>query len=208
MWLYLVQHGHAKTEEEDPERPPTSPSANTAKGRSCTGETASASTGARRTGGCVPSAKRAGLGPVHPHMLRAAFIMAALDAGVPLRDIQIAARHADPRTTTISLPSESSRSPWWACRSSRWGDTNPKSTRPLGGLARCRVTIVRRATTELPFCEEGPGVNGSWSRPAQRGGPPTRTSTSATDVSQSAPDGDQQRSISGLLRASYTSVPR
>jgi len=43
--------------------------------------------------------KRAGLGHVHPHMLRAAFIMAALDAGVPLRDVQIAARHADPRTT-------------------------------------------------------------------------------------------------------------
>ncbi|MGP8059918.1 MAG: tyrosine-type recombinase/integrase [Acidimicrobiales bacterium] len=45
--------------------------------------------------------KRAGLGFVHPHMLRSAFIMAALDAGVPLRDVQIAARHADPRTTTI-----------------------------------------------------------------------------------------------------------
>jgi hypothetical protein len=34
-------------------------------------------------------------------MLRAAFIMAALGAGVPRRDVQIAARHADPRTTTI-----------------------------------------------------------------------------------------------------------
>ncbi len=45
--------------------------------------------------------KRAGLRHVHPHMLRAAFIMAALDAGVPLRDVQTAARHADPRTTTI-----------------------------------------------------------------------------------------------------------
>jgi site-specific recombinase XerD len=45
--------------------------------------------------------KRAGLDAVHAHMLRAAFIMAALDAGVPLRDVQIAARHADPRTTTI-----------------------------------------------------------------------------------------------------------
>lgn len=44
---------------------------------------------------------RAGLGSVPPHMLRAAFIMAALDAGVPLRDVQIVARHADPRTTTI-----------------------------------------------------------------------------------------------------------
>jgi site-specific recombinase XerD len=45
--------------------------------------------------------KQAGLDHVHPHMLRAAFIMAGLDAGVPLRDVQIAARHADPRTTTV-----------------------------------------------------------------------------------------------------------
>jgi hypothetical protein len=34
-------------------------------------------------------------------MLRAGFIMAALDAGVPLRQVQGAARHADPRTTTV-----------------------------------------------------------------------------------------------------------
>ena len=45
--------------------------------------------------------KRGELGHVHPHMLRSAFIMAALDAGVPLRDVQLAAHHADPRTTTI-----------------------------------------------------------------------------------------------------------
>ena len=45
--------------------------------------------------------KRAGLGPVHPHMLRAGFIMAALDAGVPLREVQLAARHSDRRTTTV-----------------------------------------------------------------------------------------------------------
>jgi integrase/recombinase XerD len=45
--------------------------------------------------------KRAGLGVVYPHMLRAAFMMAALAAAVPIRDVQIAARHADPRTTTI-----------------------------------------------------------------------------------------------------------
>ena len=32
---------------------------------------------------------------------RSMFNMAALDAGVPLRDVQIADRHADPRTTTI-----------------------------------------------------------------------------------------------------------
>jgi integrase/recombinase XerD len=45
--------------------------------------------------------KRAEIGLVHPHMLRAAFIMAALDAGVPLREVQIAARDANPRTTTV-----------------------------------------------------------------------------------------------------------
>ena len=37
--------------------------------------------------------------PVGPHTLRHAFITAALDAGVPLRDVQEAASHADPRTT-------------------------------------------------------------------------------------------------------------
>jgi site-specific recombinase XerC len=36
---------------------------------------------------------------VGPHRLRHAFITAALDAGVPLRDVQEAASHADPRTT-------------------------------------------------------------------------------------------------------------
>jgi site-specific recombinase XerD len=45
---------------------------------------------ARQTG----IAKRVG-----PHTLRHAFITAALDAGVPLRDVQEAASHVDPRTT-------------------------------------------------------------------------------------------------------------
>jgi integrase/recombinase XerD len=35
----------------------------------------------------------------HPHMLRHTFDTTMLDAGVDLRDVQIAARHADPRTT-------------------------------------------------------------------------------------------------------------
>lgn len=45
-------------------------------------------------------AKAAGI-PRHisPHSLRHAAITNALDAGVPLRDAQILARHADPRTT-------------------------------------------------------------------------------------------------------------
>jgi integrase/recombinase XerD len=46
-------------------------------------------------------ARRAGITkPVGPHTLRHAFITAtSLDAGVPLRDVQEAASHADPRTT-------------------------------------------------------------------------------------------------------------
>jgi integrase/recombinase XerD len=45
-------------------------------------------------------ARRTGITkPVGPHTLRLAFITAALGAGVPLRDVQEAAWHADPRTT-------------------------------------------------------------------------------------------------------------
>ena len=45
-------------------------------------------------------ARRAGIAKtVTPHTLRHAFITAALDAGVPLRDVQEAASHANPRTT-------------------------------------------------------------------------------------------------------------
>lgn len=36
---------------------------------------------------------------MHPHMLRHTFVTTMLDAGVDLRGVQIAARHADPRTT-------------------------------------------------------------------------------------------------------------
>jgi integrase len=42
---------------------------------------------------------------MHPHMLRHTFVTTMLDAGVDLRDVQIAARHADPRTTTRLRPS-------------------------------------------------------------------------------------------------------
>jgi site-specific recombinase XerD len=39
------------------------------------------------------------LSRMHPYMLRHTFVTTMLDAGVDLRDVQIAARHADPRTT-------------------------------------------------------------------------------------------------------------
>jgi len=36
---------------------------------------------------------------MHPHMLRHTFVTTMLDAGLDLRDVQIASCHADPRTT-------------------------------------------------------------------------------------------------------------
>jgi integrase/recombinase XerD len=47
----------------------------------------------------APATRHAGISKhVSPHTLRHAFTV-ALDAGVPLRDVQEAASHADPRTT-------------------------------------------------------------------------------------------------------------
>jgi integrase len=74
--------------------------------------------GSRRCGRCPGSAAAAGwtgtlppaacagspqpliqAGRAHPHMLRHTFVTTSFDAGVDLRDVQIAARHADLRTT-------------------------------------------------------------------------------------------------------------
>ena len=46
-----------------------------------------------------PTTPASDLPRMHPHMLRHTFVTTMLDAGVDLRDVQIAARHADPRTT-------------------------------------------------------------------------------------------------------------
>ena len=53
---------------------------------------------ARRLRGLAMAAGLDGIN-VHPHVLRHTFVTTMLDAGVDLRDVQIAARHADPRTT-------------------------------------------------------------------------------------------------------------
>ena len=49
--------------------------------------------------GASPNRPASRLPRMHPHMLRHTFVTTMLDAGVDLRDVQIAARHADPRTT-------------------------------------------------------------------------------------------------------------
>jgi integrase/recombinase XerD len=48
---------------------------------------------------CLAGAAGVRITRPHPHMLRHTFVTTMLDAGVDLRDVQIAARHADPRTT-------------------------------------------------------------------------------------------------------------
>jgi site-specific recombinase XerD len=61
------------------------------------------------------------IGRTHPHMLRHTFVTTMLDAGVDLQDVQIAARHADPRTTmrqvgrartSTAIPTASSPPTW------------------------------------------------------------------------------------------------
>ena len=47
----------------------------------------------------LATAAGAGMPRMHPHMLRHTYVTTMLDAGVSLRDVQIAARHADPKTT-------------------------------------------------------------------------------------------------------------
>jgi integrase/recombinase XerD len=74
-------------------------------GRAC-GPILRSRTGSRMDRHCATRrlralAQRAGVSSarMHPHMLRHTFVTTMLDAGVDLRDVQIAARHADPRTT-------------------------------------------------------------------------------------------------------------
>jgi integrase/recombinase XerD len=102
--LRIIGKGNKPRSSRSSREPPgrsTSRSANVTEDRSFDAQTATPRAARTAHRWVAAIAKRAALGSVYPHMLRSAFIMAALDAGVPLRDVQIAARHADPRTTTI-----------------------------------------------------------------------------------------------------------
>lgn len=63
-------------------------------------------------------AKRAGIGAVHPHILRAAFIMCALESGVPPREVQIALVMPTPArrrcTTTVARAWTVTPPMWWS----------------------------------------------------------------------------------------------
>jgi integrase len=90
--------------------------------------------------------------PIGPHTLRHAFITAALDAGVPLHDVQEAASHADPRTTMrydrarVSLigtrPTSSPlTSPAPHARAKRRRTAWARSHRPAIGVTRTEASI-------------------------------------------------------------------
>ncbi len=67
---------------------------------------------------------------LHPHMLRHTFVTTMLDAGVDLRDVQIAARHADPaRRRGTTGPATSSTGTRTTSSPPTWP---PAPDRPLG----------------------------------------------------------------------------
>jgi integrase len=78
-----------------PPAPSTSRSASAARGRCSSPPAATAWTGTAPGGSPAAPESPSPSG----RTLRHAFITAALDAGVPLRDVQEAASHAHPRTT-------------------------------------------------------------------------------------------------------------
>jgi len=44
-------------------------------------------------------ARKGGVGSAHPHQFRASYVTTALDAGVPLHEVQASVHHADPKMT-------------------------------------------------------------------------------------------------------------
>ena len=89
-------HSHRRSAAPSTKPPPTA-----ATVRSCSTPAAPAWTGTPPAAASARSPQLPGMRmpPIHPHMLRHTYVTTMLDAGVDLRDVQIAARHADPRTT-------------------------------------------------------------------------------------------------------------
>jgi hypothetical protein len=92
---------------------------------------------------------------MHPHMLRHAFVTTMLDAGDDPSDAQIAARHADPRTTMRYNRTRRGLSRWdgvAAGLAERTGLRASLSEAMDGtGLAVAATTLVRCwSTTGLP----------------------------------------------------------
>ncbi len=79
--------------------------------------------------------------PDAPHTLRHTFVTTMLDAGVDLRDVQIAARHADPRTTMRLDRARNNLDRHPDCILAAWHPApngRPRSFRRAVGLMRVR----------------------------------------------------------------------
>ena len=114
-------------------------------------------------------ARRAGITKqVGPHTLRHAFITAALDAGVSLRDVQEAASHADPRTT---MRYDNSREVSTGMPPTSSPPTSPVPPGELTGQWR-----TPPGSTSGPGGGQQPQASAAWEcrsggRPEARGGP-------------------------------------
>jgi integrase len=116
-------------------------------------------------------AGRAGISqPVGPHTLRHAFITAALDAGVPLRDVQEAASHADPRTTMRYDRARGSLDRHAAYRRRRL----PRWCRPV--TRRQDHLPGQHPAGQMPACS-CPGITGPHPRTVNLAGGGTREAT-------------------------------
>jgi len=78
---------------------------------------------------------------MHPQMRRHTFVTTMLDAGVDLRDVQIAARHADPRTTKRYNRAQEPRPPPQLLPRRLHGLRHLTRPRPIAGHADERASL-------------------------------------------------------------------
>jgi integrase/recombinase XerD len=79
---------------------------------------------------------------MHPHMLRHTFGTTMLDAGVDLRDVQIAARHADPAPQCVTTgPARTSTATSTTSSPPTWPPEHDLPMRER--VCRCAVAVVR-----------------------------------------------------------------
>ncbi|WP_405101185.1 tyrosine-type recombinase/integrase [Micromonospora sp. NBC_01412] len=85
----------------------------------------------------------------HPHMLRHTFVTTMLDAGVSLRDVQVAARHAtrEPPCATTGPARTSTGTP-----TTSWPRTWPPGRSQRSRLCRCkcvRVSVAKNVSRHV-----------------------------------------------------------
>jgi hypothetical protein len=97
---------------------------------------------------------------MHPHMLRHTFVTTMLDAGVDLRDVQIAARHADPRTTMRYDRARKNldRHPDYILAAYMASGTSPRPRRTVLPMSAWAMGTVEQPVPHDPSCGLRPSV--------------------------------------------------